>query len=278
MTATAQLLKEQNALLQAVLGRRDSKALAACWRAATPAHERLARRGLQAYVANGDALAERALAVAYPVLAQLIGKEDFAAMARHYWRDSPPERGDIGCWGATLAAFVEAASQLADEAYLGDVARVEWALHLAATATDAEPDLASLNLLASGDPVALTLILTPGFAMVNSAYPVASIVQAHLTGSPALEEAGRRLQAGTAECAVVWRQGYRPTLRDCDAAEQYVLCGFAAALSLDSVIASLDDCWPTFDMGAWLQESVRNGLVIGAEIRTQHGYRPSTGA
>ena len=278
MTATAQLHHEQQALLQAVLGQRDSKALAACWRAPNPAHEKLARRGLLAYVANGEALAERALSAAYPVLTQLIGIENFAPVARHYWRTCPPERGDMGCWGSTLAAFIETAPQLVDEAYLGDVARVEWALHLAATAPDREPDMASFGLLASGDTTRLTLMLAPGFALVSSPHPVVSIVQAHLTGSPTLAEAGRRLSAGTAECALVWRKGYRPMLRSCDAAGQFVLTGFAAGLALDEVIAGLGDREPAFDLGAWLEQSVQSGLVIGAAALTQHGHRPFSGA
>ena len=42
-------------------------------------------RGLKAYQANGHALAERALQAAYPVVAQLLGDESFADLARALW-------------------------------------------------------------------------------------------------------------------------------------------------------------------------------------------------
>ncbi|MEO6016859.1 MAG: hypothetical protein ABIP46_06360, partial [Polaromonas sp.] len=70
----------------------------------------------------------------------------------------------------------------------------------------------------------------------------------------------------------------RPLLRSCDAAGQYVLAGFSAGLPLDEVIAGMGDRWPAFDLGAWLEESVASGLVIGAAACIQHGHSPFTGA
>ena len=61
-------------------------------------------RGLQAYRANAGALAERALAAAFPTLQQLLGDESFAALARHFWLASPPAHGDIATWGEGLSA------------------------------------------------------------------------------------------------------------------------------------------------------------------------------
>ncbi|APW45233.1 putative DNA-binding domain-containing protein [Rhodoferax antarcticus] len=59
-------------------------------------------RGLKVYQANGHALAQRALQAAYPVLAQLLGSESFAALAQDFWHQQPPQRGDIGQWGEAL--------------------------------------------------------------------------------------------------------------------------------------------------------------------------------
>ncbi|MGH6626932.1 MAG: HvfC/BufC family peptide modification chaperone, partial [Burkholderiaceae bacterium] len=86
-------------------------------------------RGLNAYQANGHAVAGCSLRAAYPVLAQLLGEDSFEALACALWHARPPARGDLALWGEDLASFVAASAQLADEPYLADVARVEWALH-----------------------------------------------------------------------------------------------------------------------------------------------------
>lgn len=257
---------EQQVLLQAVLGAGDAGALLQ-WLPQGQAVRRLSERGLLAYRANGQALAERALAAAYPVLFQFMGEENFAMLTRHFWSAHPPSRGDMACWGEDLAGFIDAAPQLADEPCLGDVARLEWLMHAAATAADAEADLASLALLATDDAAPVTLALGAGVALLASAHPVVSIVNAHLVGQPSLPEAGQRLAAGCAEHALVWRQGFKPCVRLSSAAEhkliEALLTGQALAEALDAV-DSLSDKGTDFDFNTWLAEAVQTGLVCGA--------------
>lgn len=274
MSAADTLAQEQQALLHALMGERDDSGL---WPHLQLAHAPLARRGLQAYQANGLALAERALAAAYPVLAQLIGGESFAPLARHFWRCYPPGRGDVARWGDGLAAFLDVAPQLADEPYLGDVARVEWALHRAATAADAQPDPHSFALLSAADPAEVTLTLGAGVFLLASAYPVASIVNAHLLGEPALAEAAALLRAGAAEHALVWRQGFKPRVRSITAAEHALLAALEAGHSLQAALDSaLDDAHAAtpesasaFSFEHWLGQAVQQGLVTGARRLAQ---------
>lgn len=272
MNAMAKLAQEQQALLQALLGERDDSSL---W-----PHVQLdgadARRGLQAYQANGLALAERALGAAYPVLAQLIGDESFAPLARHFWRHHPPGRGDMACWGDALAAFLEAAPQLADEPYLGDVARVEWALHRAATTADTRPDPHSFALLSEADPAEVTLTLAAGVALLVSAYPVASIVNAHLLGEPELAEAAVLLRAGAAEHVLVWRQGFKPRVCTITAAEHALLAALQTERSLEAALGCAVECAPAgamesaavFSFERWLGRAVQDRLVTGARRLT----------
>lgn len=261
MNSIAALAEEQQALLRALMGGRDDSSL---WPLLQLANAPLARRGLQAYQANGLALAERALGAAYPVLAQLIGGESFAPLARHFWRRHPPGRGDMACWGDGLADFLDASSQLADEPYLGDVARMEWALHRAATAADALPDPPSFALLACTDPAELTLTLGAGVFLLGSMYPVASIINAHLLGEPALAEAGALLRAGAAEHALVWRQGFKPRVCVIAAAEYALLAALQAGGSLQAALGSALECAAAFSFENWLGRAVQDGLVTGA--------------
>jgi hypothetical protein len=257
---------EQQALLQAVLGAGDASALL-LWLPQGRAAQRLNERGLLVYRANGHALAERALAAAYPVLFQFMGEENFAMLARHFWSAHPPSRGDMACWGEDLAGFIDAAPQLADEPCLGDVARLEWLMHATATAADVEADFPSFALLASEDAAPVTLALGAGVALLASASPVVSIVNAHLLGQPSLQEAGQRLAAGCAEHALVWRQGFKPCVRLSSAAEhkliETLLAGRALAEALDAV-DRLGDEAAAFDFNIWLAAAVHTGLVCGA--------------
>lgn len=255
---TTSLANQQSLLLQALFGAADD--------VRASLHEGLASRGLQAYQANGQALAERALTAAYPVVAQMIGEQSFALLARHFWRQQPPQRGDMAQWGSGLADFLDAAPQLAEEPFLGDVARVEWGLHGASTAQDAQPDPASFSLLCTGEPEQVTLSLSHGVMVFASAYPVVSLVNAHLLNHPSLAEAAALLQSGTAEYALVWRQGFRPSVRTSSAAEHALVLALQAGLTLEKALDAAFEkaASEPFDFNAWLAQSVQTGLVIAA--------------
>jgi Putative DNA-binding domain len=216
-------------------------------------------RGLAAYRANAHASAERALLAAYPVLAQLMGTENFAYLARDFWHQRPPKRGDLAQWGSALPQFLTASAQLADTPYLADVAAIEWALHVCANAADAQPDLASFAALTQHAPDALTLRLAPGTQVLRSAYPAAAITLAHL-GQGTLDEAAAMLRAGLAHHALVWRQGYAPRLRVLAEPELAFVDALCAGHSLAQALnmASAD-----FDFSIWLPAQVLCGLLLG---------------
>ena len=241
----AELRAQQQALLAALYAPGLEDAMNFIAPHATPVRaggQNSLKRGLQAYRAHGQALAQRALAAAHPVLEQLLG--------------------DIARWGEALPAFIEAAPQLAQEPWLADVARVEWALHCAGSAADLPVDPGSLTLLADTDPADLLLRLAPGLVCLQSAWPVVSIANAHLEGQPSLALAGQRLQDGLAETALVWRQGYRPRLREAQAGEPAFLRALQAGASLADALAAS----PALDFNGWLLPAFQSGLLVGAAM------------
>jgi len=221
-------------------------------------------RGLKAYQTNGHALAERALQAAYPVLTQLLGLESLAALARAFWHHQPPVRGDLAQWGGDLADFVRHSEQLADEPYLADVVTLEWALHHCASAANQTLDTASFALLMQHDPAELQLRLAPGCAVLASAWPVVSLIHAHLNDSPTLEEVGQRLRSGTAENAVVWRADLQPCVREAQTGE----IAFVSALRNGLALGAALDNAPTLDFNAWLPMAVQTQLLLGAQMAT----------
>lgn len=264
MTQLPSALAEQQAsMLAALLGRGSLDALQANLRVDSSAQARWVQRGIEVYRANAAACAERSLAGTFPVLAQMIGLESFEPLARHLWQQQPPQRGDLAQWGAALPDFLAAAPQLVAEPFLADVARVEWALHEAATAEDAVLDAPSFALLAIED-APHTLAISKGCVLLRSAYPVATLVNAHLSSEPTLEVAALHLASGTAEVALVWRHGFKPRVRTVDAGEAALIDGLLRRQPLDDALQAACDADAEFDFNAWLGQVVQSGLVTGA--------------
>lgn len=254
----SRLAQQQQALLDALFQwpRQDATQFIAAH-----AHQSGAR-GLKAYQTNGHMLAERALQAAYPVVAQLLGDESFADLARALWHAHPPRRGDVACWGAELPGFLAASSDLQEEPYLPDVARTEWALHRCSTAPDMVPALDTLVLLTTTDPAALLLHLAPASKVLASAWPVVSMVGAHRDQHPSFAEVGALLRQGVTECAVVWRSGLKPCVRQTLVGEAALLHALLAGQSLGAAL----DAAPDLDFSTWLPQAVQSGLVMGARV------------
>jgi hypothetical protein len=241
------LIDTQQALVAALLSPRD-------------AHARLSgERGFDAYRNNAQALATRSLQASFPTLARWLGEDNTAGLAWAAWRATPPRRGDLAQWGHDLAAFLSAEPGLQDEAWLPDLARLEWALHQAQTARDPVPDLDSLQRLRRDDPEHLSLVLAPGLAWVESRWPIASLLhlwQADPIDAQAVQACWDRAEAETAQ---VWRRGLRPLHRAALAGETDFLRALLAGASLGQALERT----PAFDFAIWLERAVREGLLLG---------------
>ena len=231
------------------------------------------QRGLSAYRANAQALAERSLAACYPKLQALIGEANLARIAADLWRAHPPVRGDLAQWGAGLAAFLHELPQLhellAEHPYLPDVAALEWLLHQAQSAADAALAAESFQWLAEHDPQCLALQFSAGCAVLRSAYPVCAIWQLHDARSRESHTAARQsISQAQAQTALVWRQGMRPCVRALPPAEaaliQSSLAGYSLSKAMDEALA-LD---AQLDFGVWLQQAVQSGLLMGVHRLT----------
>jgi hypothetical protein len=233
-------------------------------RAAPAAYREYAftQRGLAAYRAHAGALAERVLAAAYPTVQQLIGETSFADLARALWQHTPPVDGDLALWGDGLATFIADAPSLADEPYLPDVARLDWAVHAAASAADGMAPGSmppGLHTLAEADPATLRLELSPGTALVRSPHPVATIWQAHREShAERFEPVRAALSAGHGEAALVWRDGPAVRVRAIAEPEAAFTAAVGVGASLDQALA---EAGASFDFGQWLAEALRDARL-----------------
>lgn len=224
--------------------------------------------GLRAYRANLQAVADRALVAAYPVLTRLLGEEAMAALARDLLIHHPPTRGDLAWFGAELAEWIAGVPELGDLPYLGDVARLEWAVHRAHTAADPSEAPPDLQALAGEDPAALRVHFVAGSALLASAWPVLPLWLAHQVPPDAEPElAGVRAAhtAGEGSVVWVWRRGYRVELAALAAGEQAFHDELLAGGSLGTALAVALDRHPDFSFEHWLTRALREGWL--AEIR-----------
>lgn len=258
--------ERQKALMGALLSRDDGAALRG-WSLQSP---QMLQRGLQAYQANAGAAAERALAATFPTVQALVGEESFAALARALWHARPPVQGDLACFGEALPAFIDDSEQLADVPYLADTARLEWLLSVAERAADAQADLSTLALLSEADPAELQLELRPGTALLMSKHPIVSVWQAHQSGPDAprhAETARHALAAGVAECALVWREGWRACARTVDLPTARWMSGLLHGASLAQALSQAGE---GFEFEAWLLQALQSGWLLGACKVSRH--------
>lgn len=222
-------------------------------------------RGLSAYRANAGAIAERALQVAFPTVAALVGAVAFAALARDLWRQHPPQRGDLGEWGAALPDLIAANPALASEPYLPDSARLDWLVHQASRAADAPAEPPALDALGTHSPEQLQLVLRPGCALLASVWPVASLWSAH---QHACDDrfAGVRtaLAAAVAEQAWVYRKGWAVRVA---VLEPSAAAFTAAVLAGGTVADALDSAGDNFDFEAWLVQALQGHWLHGVALQ-----------
>jgi len=165
-----------------------------------------AGRRFAVYRANVAAGIGRALGAAYPVVRQVVGDEFFDALVRAHLAAHPSTSGDLHDYGASFAAFVAAFPHTQSLPYLGDLARLEWAVHRAYGAADARAlDAAALAALPAERQGGLRFVLADGCAVVESVHPVLRIWQIHQPGFDG--EFG--VDFGVAERALVAREGLR---------------------------------------------------------------------
>jgi len=220
-------------------------------------------RGLAIYRANMVAAADKALSAAYPVIRQVVGAEFFHGLAREYQRGTPSTSGDLTGFGAAFDAFLAAFEHTQSMPYLPDLARLEWAAHLAYGAADApEWDAAALAAIDPERQSALRFQWSPGLAVVPSAWPIVRIWTIHQPGFA--DEF--RVDWDRAETALVARDGFAVTITDCDPADAlFIEASLAGATLVDAASAALER-HPNFDLGALLTRAIAARLVCGATL------------
>lgn len=117
-----------------------------------------------------------ALSEGFPVICKLLGEENFRNLAREYQASHPPVSPLMMFYGAEFPVFLDGFTPLAKYPYLGDVARLEYALRLSYHAADATPlDASKFGELTEAQLLSSTFEFAPSLQIVTSRFPILGI-------------------------------------------------------------------------------------------------------
>ena len=220
-------------------------------------HERL---GL--YRGNVRAARRVALANAYPVLVALTGEAYFDALSLAYARTHASREADLNRFGAHLPEFIERYETDTRYAYFGDVARLEWALHVAAFAANEPADATPLDARqwqALGAPCLAQsrLAVHPACSALALRFDAAAIWQAHQPGGAWPE------RVDAASWALVVRPQWRASVLEHTRAAHEAFVALRDGATLDSALALAFDIDPAFDFGAQWRAWIEARAIVG---------------
>ena len=135
-----------------------------------------AGRRFDVYRNNVAVSLTEALETAFPVVAKLVGDQNFKLLAGAFLRAHPPQSPLMMFYGAAMPAFLESFGPTSQIGYLPDVARLELALRESYHAADASPvDTSLVAALPPEDLMAATVALAPSLRLIRSPWPIHAI-------------------------------------------------------------------------------------------------------
>ena len=206
-----------------------------------------------------------ALAGAYPVIEQLVGKDFFQLMSRQYMAKHSSRSGNLHHYGAAMAEFVASFEPAQGLPYLPDVASLEWACHCAWFAEDAAVlDIVKLAQLPPERYSDLILHVHPASHLVCSRYPVSEIWHAHQPG--AIHDFHIDLDSGPCN-ALVSRRNAVVQVSKLSEAETAWLQGILAGIPLGEATAATLECHPEFDLQTLLLKLSARDVLSDFNLR-----------
>lgn len=201
-----------------------------------------------------------ALGTGFPVIAKLLGPENFKAIAGVFLRQSPPKNPLMMHYGAAFPDFLRGFEPLAHLGYLGDVAELELAIRRSYHAEDGTS--VDGDVLARIPPEQLEnlcLGIAPSVEVISSAWPVHDIWAFNMVS-------GAPKPSATAQDVLITRVNFDP--------EQYLLPSggavFVRALqngaSLGAAAAQASAVTSEFDLSTTLALLLSGQAIATATI------------
>lgn len=146
----------------------------------------------------------QALALAFPVVAKLIGRRNFQELAIAFLRTHPPPSPVLAVYGREMSEFLENFAPLTQLGYLPDIARLEQNLRLSYHAADEAPiDATDLEAMPIDLLMASPIKLAASVFVMRSEWPLFSIWAYNTFPNEAKP-------APTSECVLITRPRFDP--------------------------------------------------------------------
>lgn len=166
--------------------------------------------GLTVYRRNLRGNFAKVLSLEFPVVQRLVGTEYFEILAWQFQQVEPSRSGNLHGIGARFAEYLRGRFTGGDLGYLGDVAKLEWAVEQSLVAADAAArfDLNAFAAIPSEHHENLRFDLQPSLQLVRSRYPIVTLWRAHVPDDSGAVRAERDdfmldLRAGGENAAVL---------------------------------------------------------------------------
>ncbi|WP_415403655.1 putative DNA-binding domain-containing protein [Tateyamaria sp. SN3-11] len=196
-----------------------------------------------------------ALRSAFPILAKLIGTENFDHLARLFARTHPPTSPLMMHYGVEMPTFLDGFAPLAHIGYLSDVARLELAMRRSYHAADATPfDATRLGSVAPEVLMASRLHLAPSVQLIPSAWPLYDIWRFNTVS-------GADKPRAIAQPVLITRAEFDPVPHGITPAQ----AAWISATMNDATLANAQDAAsalaPDFDLSALLTLLIQHGGI-----------------
>lgn len=199
-----------------------------------------------------------ALAAAYPVTEKLTGPAFFALAARAFIDANPPAKPDLAAYGGGFGDFLDAFPPASSVPYLGDVARLEWALVEATFAAEADPlDPAALAQVPPDHVAGLVFTFHPSARLVQCRWAAHSVWLAHRSDPPTLVD-----PAAEGQAVLLVRPADRMQTERLSQGEAALIAALMSDENLGGAAAAALGEEPGLDLSAALGRLLRIGAII----------------
>lgn len=206
-----------------------------------------------------------ALTACFPILAKLLGPQNFMQLAGIYRHQYPPKSPLMMFYGDDMPQLLDTFAPLQHIGYLADVARLEIAMRRSYHAADATPiDPAALQQLSAETLTQTVLTFAPATALIQSNWPLYDIWRFNSVADTPAPQA-------IAQSALITRTQFDPTPHPLTAAQYAWTASVQNGETLGQAYDHATLIEPNFDLSSFLALLLNTGCIDNFEIE---GARP----
>jgi len=208
------------------------------------------------------------LEAVYPVVCALVDRRFFGYAADAFIRRHPPAGPCLGEYGADFPQFLAEFPPCAHLPYLPDVARLEWAVHRAATTLPvAALDREGLRAVDPARMADVTFTLDPSLSHLASPWPVERIWRAHQAES---QDLGVDISGGSVWLEVrATREGV--IVRSIESGTYALLDALGRGMNLGEAIEIVLESHPTVDVETEIRSMLEDNIFSSFTVQAGEG-------